>query len=154
MHQAVFEPDRSFVAVDGDAFVGELMGATMRMTVPGPVVARVGGVTSAGVVPTHQRRGVLTALMRRHLEDAKEREEPISALHASEGRIYGRFGYGVGTWNCEVSIETRRSSFRDATPVEGSVRMVDKDEALRVMPGVYGRFAETRPGVIDRSPSW
>jgi predicted acetyltransferase len=47
------------------------------------------------VLPTHRRRGVLTAMMQRLLDDAVEHSEPLAILTASEGGIYGRFGFGV-----------------------------------------------------------
>ena len=33
-------------------------------------------------------------MMRRQLEDVNARGEPLAILWASEGAIYGRFGYG------------------------------------------------------------
>ena len=53
------------------------------------------GVTLVGVLPTHRRQGVLTRLMRAQLDDVRERGEPVAFLWASEGAIYGRFGYGM-----------------------------------------------------------
>ena len=35
--------------------------------------------------------------MRRQLEDVRDRGEPLAGLFASEGAIYGRFGYGLAT---------------------------------------------------------
>ena len=46
------------------------------------------------VLPTHRRRGILSALMRRQLADIAAGSEPVAALFASESAIYGRFGYG------------------------------------------------------------
>ena len=56
---------------------------SFRLSVPGGSVACC-GTTVVGVTPTHRRRGVLSALMRGHLDDAHERGEPIAALWASE----------------------------------------------------------------------
>ena len=63
------------------------------LTVPGAVVP-CAGITWVTVAPTHRRRGVLTAIMRRQLTEMHEQErEPVAALWASEVPIYGRFGY-------------------------------------------------------------
>ncbi len=63
------------------------------------------GLTWVGVHPDHRRQGVLTAMMRHHL--AQVHEDPdvhISALHASEPAIYGRYGYGLASLEHEVVL--------------------------------------------------
>ena len=90
-------------AFDGDAVVGGAGAFPFQLTVPGGVVP-CGGVTVVGVLPTHRRRGVLTAMMRAQLEDIRERGEPIAALWASEEVIYGRFGYGMASIAGEVAL--------------------------------------------------
>lgn len=58
----------------------------------------VEGLTWVGVHPDHRRRGVLTALIREHLEWTRDEQgRSISVLKASEPGIYGRFGYGVAS---------------------------------------------------------
>ena len=52
------------------------------------------GLTWVGVHPGDRRRGVLRSMVRHHLEEVRRRGEPVSALHAAEQAIYGRFGYG------------------------------------------------------------
>lgn len=54
----------------------------LEMTVPGAQI-RCGGTTVVSVAPTHRRRGALREMMRSHLDDVKEHEEPIAALWAS-----------------------------------------------------------------------
>ncbi len=68
-----------------------------------PVAAA--GLTWVGVHPDHRRRGVLTAMLRHHLE--RVRDDPdtaISVLHASEPSIYGRFGYGPASLELQVEL--------------------------------------------------
>ena len=62
--------------------VGTGGAVTFEMTVPGGAAMTVGGVTAIATRPTHRRRGVLTAIMRRLQADARERGEAISALWA------------------------------------------------------------------------
>ena len=50
--------------------------------------------------------------MRRQLDDAHERGELVEVLYASEGGIYGRFGYGLGTFGLSIEIETRAFGVR------------------------------------------
>lgn len=88
-----------------------------------------------GVVPTHRRRGLLTALMRRQLEDVRESGEPFAALYASEGAIYPRFGYGLSSLAASVEIDRARATFRtDATVPVGRVRLVDRRRSWRGRP--------------------
>ena len=47
-------------------------------------------MTVVGVLPTHRRRGVLTAMMQAQLADARERGDVLAYLWASEATIYGR----------------------------------------------------------------
>src|SRR4051812_44719783 len=93
----VWEIDRTIGAVEGDTWVGGGGAYSFRLTVPGRREVRAAGITGVGVSPTHRRRGILTKMMRWLLDQAAERGEPVSVLHASEGAIYPRFGFGLGT---------------------------------------------------------
>jgi predicted acetyltransferase len=46
-------------------------------------------LTWVAVAPTHRRRDALTAIMGEPLGDARRRGQPLAALWASEGTIYG-----------------------------------------------------------------
>jgi GNAT superfamily N-acetyltransferase len=81
----------------------------LRLAVPGPDGSArqvpCAGLTWVGVHPDHRRQGVLTAMLRHHLEQVREEEETsVSALHASEPAIYGRYGYGLASLELEVSL--------------------------------------------------
>jgi predicted acetyltransferase len=93
-------------------------------------------------------------MMQAQLEDAHERSEPLAALWASDERIYGRFGYGRAAFAGEVEIPREHTAF--AAPVEprGTVRLVQRDEALGAFPPVWEALARTRPGMILRSREW
>src|SRR3954447_24041427 len=122
---ALFEPERSLAAFDGDAIVGTTGIYTRELTVPGAVV-RVAGVTLVGVLPTHRRRGVLTDLMRRQLEEGRAAGEPVAALWASESAIYGRFGYGSAARHAAVTLRTTGARLAPgAPPPEGRIVLVD-----------------------------
>jgi predicted acetyltransferase len=149
----IHEPGRTFAALDGKAYVGSVAGVSFRLAVPGGSL-RASGLTSAAVLPTHRRRGILTALMRRHLEEVREREEPLSLLYASEGSIYGRFGYGIATWECSLTMEPGRSGFVVPLSEEGTIGLVDREEAVRRMPPVFDRAVIDRAGSVDRPGNW
>ncbi|GAA3813063.1 GNAT family N-acetyltransferase [Cellulomonas soli] len=79
--------------------------------VPGATVP-VSGLTWVGVHPQARRRGILSAMIDRHLSDCVERGEPVSALFAAEPAIYGRFGYGSAADDIKVTL-ARGAALRD-----------------------------------------
>ena len=74
----------------------------------------IAAVTLVGVQPSHRRRGILTQMMRRQLDHAHERGEPVAALWATEGSIYPRFGYGLATTSVSIEADRDRMRFRAA----------------------------------------
>ena len=125
------EYERAMAAFDGNTIVGINGVSTFQMTVPGAIVP-TGGVATVATLPTHRRRGVMTALMGRQLDDIHERGEPLAALWASEAVIYGRFGFGSATVACSFDIQRHHTAFAVPFHPEGRVRIVDLDEAGRV----------------------
>ena len=149
----VIDPARCLAAFDGDDIVGCASSVVFEMTVPGGTIPTV-GITGVGVVPTHRRRGVNTALMRRQLDDIRDGGFAIAALFASEGGIYGRFGYGLATLDAFVDIETSRSAFIPASEGDGRVRLLDREAAKERYLSMYDRSRLTRPGAMKKSPNW
>lgn len=151
--RAMFEADRSTCAFDGEQMVGTAGVFSFEMTVPGTMLP-VAGVTMVSVRPTHRRQGILTGMMRKQLEEIRERGEAIAALWASESVIYGRFGYGLSSQNADLRIDRVRTEIQDEVRGHGRVREVDMAEALRVFPQVYDRVRPTQPGLYSYSPAW
>ena len=149
--QQLWEMDRLIGAVDGETWVGGASAFSMRLSVPGGTV-RAAGLSDVGVAPTHRRRGVLTRMMRWLLDQAAERGEPVSILHASEGAIYPRFGFGLAT--LQGTFEADRSAFQFSRPAEplGRVRLVEGDEAMRLVPPVFEAVFDERVGEVNRTP--
>lgn len=145
--------DRMHAAFEDGEVVGGAGAFAFDFSVPGGTLP-CAGVTVVGVYPTHRRRGVLRAMMRAQLDDARSHGEPIAALWASEETIYGRFGYGIASWCGEVNIQRDRGAF--ARPLErgGRVRAVTLDEACELFPPVWEALRAQRPGVFTRSESW
>ena len=147
-------PDgRMHVAQDGDAIVGGAGVYPFELTVPGGPVPTA-GVTVVGVLPTHRRRGILRELMRVQLEDVYARGEPLAALWASEGAIYGRFGYGLGSLCGDMEIQRTDAGFARPVDWPGATRLVGRDEALRLFPPVFDRVQAVTPGMFARSRVW
>ncbi len=150
----VLEVERCLAAFDGSEMVGGAHAASFALRVPGGE-APAAGVTGVGVKPTHRRRGVNTALMRRQLDDLHETGEPVAALHASEGGIYGRYGYGLATFQCAIDLDRAGSGFvRGQPPGHGRVHLLDRDEALAKLRPVYERATRDRPGSPRMDARW
>src|SRR5579884_961729 len=146
------EVERSLAAVDRGRMVGATSAYSFNLTIPGPLSVPAAGVTAVGVLPTHRRRGILTALMRRQLAEMRERGESLAVLYASEAPIYGRFGYGAATTQADLHIDPRRVELREGIPQPGETTLVDRDEARHILPVGFDRFRREIPGQVDRPP--
>ncbi|MFC5217086.1 GNAT family N-acetyltransferase [Streptomyces coerulescens] len=149
------ETDRSLGVWDGDACVGTAGAFSFRLTVPGGAAVSAAGVTMVSVAATHRRRGVLTSMMRRQLDDVREWGWPLAVLTASEPAIYGRFGYGIGTHQVSAEIDTARVSL-SVPPGTDDVRLryAVPADVLDACEAVYARRVSARPGMIARLPGW
>jgi predicted acetyltransferase len=145
--------ERMHAAWSDGAIVGGAGAFTFNMTVPGGDLPTA-GVTVVGVYPTHRRRGVLRALMRAQLDDAHERGEPIAALWASEETIYGRFGYGLASFCGEMSLAREYTGFAHLFEPEGTLRLLEPEEALEAIPPVFERLRLDWPGMFSRNRLW
>ncbi|MDA1297217.1 MAG: GNAT family N-acetyltransferase [Chloroflexi bacterium] len=145
------EMDRLFGAFDGDRLVGTGGADSHMLTVPGGARLPTAGIAYIGSAATHRRQGVLTGMMRALLDQAREREEPLAALWASQAGIYSRFGFGPATVGEDWQVESVRSAFTHSPDMPGRVRFVEHDEALRLMPQVWDVASARRAGFLDRS---
>lgn len=150
--RSLLPPDRTVAAFDGETMVGTGGGFPLELTVPGGQLA-MSGTTVVTVRPTHRRKGVLTAMMRFHLDDAREREEPLAGLWASESAIYGRYGYGSAVDRHETEVDGRTVQFIGEAPA-GQVQLVEIDEAKKLAPGIHDRVRRQRPGMFARTELW
>jgi predicted acetyltransferase len=110
-------------------------------------------VTGVGVLPTHRRRGILSAMVAAEHAAARERGETVAMLYASEFAIYGRFGYGPGTTTATWTLDTRATGFQPTAADAGSVDLIPTDEAGEEMARtVFETWRVRQPGEIWRRP--
>jgi predicted acetyltransferase len=141
--------DRLVVAVDDTKIVGVSAELPMQMTVPGGEIATM-GLTWVSVEVTHRRRGVLRAMVEQQLREHAAEGLAATVLTASEGGIYGRYGFGVSSHVRRTVVDRVRS--RLATPVDSSaVRRLTTDEARELLPALHERWRRQVPGALTRS---
>ncbi|MFF0437569.1 GNAT family N-acetyltransferase [Streptomyces sp. NPDC004327] len=179
---AALEPDRCLLATtDGGRPVGTAGAYSFELTLPGGIIAPAAGVTCVGVLPTHRRQGVLTAMMRHQLDGLRERGEFLSVLLASEAVIYRRYGYGPATYTGRLTVQRHKAAFAapraggvpaTGTPsratgsdtgtdsatgsgsATGSVEVLRRAECGDVLEEVYDRYRRAQPGALSRPHRW
>ncbi len=160
--RALTELERTLCAFEKGTIVATAGAFTFdELTVPGGGSVPAAGVNAVSVRATHRRRGILTSIMRKQLEDVRDRGESVAILMASEAIIYGRFGYGWANSHIAYEVETAHGAF--ARPLEdlypasraggpGRLVQLELDDAAKVIPGVYDRARRQRAGEVSRSP--
>ena len=149
------EFDRTLAAFDGTTPVASAAIWSFRMTVPGAQAAAA-GVTWIAVMPSHRRRGILSSLMRRQIDDIHERGEPIAVLWASDARIYGRFGYGRASWHASFTLRYGEGALRSQAPADPALRLriTEPETAMAELTKVYDTLLPAQPGLFVRNESW
>lgn len=151
----LFAPLDSIVAVDGDRVVGHVRSREMILTVPGERTVQARGIAGVGVAPTHRRRGILRAMYIEQHRRTEARGLPLTIFTASEGGIYGRFGYGPAVRQNAVTIDRRFAEFLPTTPNPGGVELVMLADVTDRVREIYDRWRRLTPGAQVRpGASW
>lgn len=151
--ERVLAPERVHAGFDGDDIVSGSASFPFALTVPGGQV-KAAGVTVVGVLPTHRRKGYLSAMMRALIDGAHARGEPVAVLWATEDTIYGRFGYGVASMSAEIDLPREHTQPFAERDFAATTRLVPLAEAEPLIAPIYDRVARATPGMFARSPAW
>ncbi len=151
---AVSELDRTRAAFFGDELVGSARNYSFELTLPGGAVVPAAGVSWIAVLHSHRRRGVLRGMMAALDDDAVAHGDAVSILTASEGGIYGRFGYGAATWRTHLHVDRAHAAFVSAPPDGGQFHYLSRAEALERFPAVFARAMPLRSGMVSRPDAW
>jgi len=141
--------DRTFGAFLDGELVGTATSFAADLAVPGGAPVPSAAVTRVGVLPTHTRRGILTALMAAQLEDGRARGDVVAHLRATEAPIYGRFGYGVATRSANWQLDRAEGALLAPLDAPGTFRC-----STRPTPRRWCRPSTTGAGTAGpaRSP--
>jgi predicted acetyltransferase len=159
---SALEMDRGVLALTADGRpVGTAAAYSFELTLPGEILVPAPGVTAVGVLPSHRRQGVLSAMMRHQLAELRARGEFLSVLLASEATIYGRFGYGPATYTARLTVPRHKGALAaprargtaDA-PATGSVEVLRRAECGEILEEVYDRYRRAQPGALSRPHRW
>ncbi|MER6839203.1 GNAT family N-acetyltransferase [Streptomyces platensis] len=163
---SALEMDRNLLAVTADGRpVGTAGAYSFEVTLPGEILAPAAGVTAVGVLPSHRRQGVLSAMMRHQLTELRARGEFLSVLLASEAPIYGRFGYGPATYTQRLTVPRHQAAFArprargtagaPATGSDtGSVEVLRRAECGEILEEIYDRYRRAQLGALSRPHRW
>lgn len=145
--------NRVWGAFDGTRVSGTFRTWATRLTVPGGAQIPGSAVTGVAVLPTHRRRGILSALAAAEAQAARERGEVVALLYASEYPIYQRFGYGPATTAATWTLDARSASFHPAVAPSGSVELVATEDGGRdTAIAVFDAWRARQAGEIWRRP--
>ena len=168
---SAWEMERNLLATTAQGRpIGTAAAYSFELTLPGGAIAPATGVTNIGVMPSHRRQGVMTAMVRRQFDDVRERGEYLVVLLAMEATIYQRFGYGPATYHHELTVTRHRATFAPArarrctasavgTGTEtdqppGSVEVLARAECGELLEQIYDRYRRAQPGALNRPHRW
>ncbi len=146
----LWDPDRVWLAWDGDRVAGTFRSWGTTLTVPGGGQLPSSAVAGVTVLPTHRRRGIMSRLAEREHAAIRERGEAIGLLYAAEYAIYGRLGYAPGTWPVEWTVAPRQTRVLGERTGGVSFATVGPETRDRCR-AVFERWQPLQPGEIRRS---
>ncbi|MGP4052213.1 GNAT family N-acetyltransferase [Streptomyces sp. 2A115] len=163
---SALEMDRCLLTLTADGRpVGTAAAHSFELTLPGETLVPAAGVTAVGVLPSHRRQGVLSAMMRHQLAELRAGGEFLSVLLASEAPIYGRFGYGPATYTAQLTVPRHKAALAvprargvaDAPATgsdNGSAEVLRRAECGEILEEVYDRYRRAQPGALSRPHRW
>lgn len=123
-----------------------------EVTAPGEQLVPMGGVTSTAVIATHRRRGLLRAMMQQMFDDARARGQSLAMLSASEGSIYGRFGFSPATKRVRWEIERAQAAFLPAPMPNGTLELTDAASVRAAWPALHDSIRRRSVGELSARP--
>ena len=145
----IVDPSAFLLAVDGAKLVGSTVDLPFGMALPGGTEVRAAGITWVSTDVTYRRQGILTQLISQQLRARAEDGYPAAILTASEGGIYGRYGFGAATRRLTTTVERRSARLVDPADAS-SVRRLTTDQARDLLPPLYERWRSATPGGLTR----
>lgn len=148
------QPGRAYGAYLDGQLIGTANSFLGEITLPGGAQVPHAAVTQVGVLPNFVRRGAMKALLSRQLQDSYQQGIAVASLRASQGGIYGRFGYGIASWAQSLSVDKGLLPPLPASEINGQIQLLSLAEGWPVMQQIVQAFPESRAGSLSRWPQW
>ncbi|SVC67038.1 uncharacterized protein METZ01_LOCUS319892, partial [marine metagenome] len=129
---------RTVCAFDGTEMIGVSYVFDHQIRIPGTSVSSA-GLAGVGVMPTHRRKGALSGMMRKIIDDAKERGDVLATLWASEASIYGRYGFSIGAFHDSFTLHRTYSQINSDLDPKGYVDFIGISDAKDFLPAVHDK---------------
>lgn len=135
---------------------GELAGTSNSfagsLRLPGGQTVAHAAITHVGVLPHFTRKGILSALFSRQLNDLFHQGVAVASLRASQGQIYGRFGFGVATSVHDLQIN--KSELSSLPNIEADIRLLPAANDWHIQRTIVDKLPLHRAGTLSRWPEW
>ncbi|WP_170228545.1 GNAT family N-acetyltransferase [Nesterenkonia populi] len=136
--------------------VGTFVDFDKTLNAGGPDLVDAFLITGVTVDASFRRRGILKHLMTSRLAAAVEDGKPLALLTASEGSIYGRFGFGPVTREQEalINVSAAGEAFGLRSEPSGRVLSADPAKLGDVIDEVFEAHHAVTRGSVGRQPHY
>jgi predicted acetyltransferase len=143
-------------AFDHGAIVATSEEYVTGLMLPGGIDTPAVAITAVSTLPSHRRRGAMRGLMEQILGDARTAAIDRAVLWVADSRMYGRFGFAsAAPVFSQIEVDTAHAAFARPFEDPGRMRLVEAAEAREVLPGIYERARQGRPGdVLRHADNW
>src|SRR5580765_1041527 len=112
-----------------------------------------GAVSPVASSALHRRKGHAAALLRRALEQMRERGQVLSGLHTPHPALYRRYGWEVAGGVRTYEFNPKDLKLSAAPSQRGRLSYITADDWQRTA-AIYDRYAAVHNGPLDRDELW
>jgi predicted acetyltransferase len=112
-----------------------------------------GAVSPVASSALHRRKGHAAALLRRALEQMRERGHVLSGLHTPHPALYRRYGWEIAGGQRTYEFNPKDLELSARPSQRGKLRYVTIEDWPRVA-AIYDRYATASNGPFDRDELW
>ena len=131
---------------DGDNLISQIAVYPLDMNIYG-ATRSIGFVTSVCTYPEYTGHGIMKRLMRRSLEDMREKKQSFAMLFPYSIPLYRRFGYEIISNKISYTVKDRQIPSKAQAP--GYVRRVGWEN--RDFMDLHAKFASITHGCLYRN---
>ncbi|WP_161568251.1 GNAT family N-acetyltransferase [Anaerobacillus alkaliphilus] len=145
----MMNPEETWVAVENDEIISKVTTLPFKTYIQGKEFL-MGGVSGVVTWPENRRGGLVKTLLKKSLEEMKEKEQTISFLFPFSIPFYRKYGWELFTDKKLVTV--KKDQFPRFPKRTGTIRRVSKDYEL--LSSIYEKFAPRFNGMLVRDKKW